>query len=177
MRQIPSRKARKKWSQAAIISQQLMEYMDAAHTGSRCFRSSDTWAHLDVGTTALSLLHGWSLTQNKCDIGNAIKCFKSGAEYRATEVILCSLPYLHHTYFLQTVLILALSPAPFLAVTATVELHSGGQPRLPDCLAGMLLGELYLAPFFFGGTRMLFKMLQYCIFREGIPAWHLNSSS
>lgn len=42
-------------------------------------------------------------------------------------------------------LILALWPVPLLAVTATVELHSGGQARLPDCLAVMLLGELYLA--------------------------------
>ena len=55
------------------------------------------------------------------------------------------MPYLHHFYFLQMAQILALSPVPLLAVTATVELHSGNQARLPDCLAVILLGQLYLA--------------------------------
>lgn len=50
-----------------------------------------------------------------------------------------------HFHFFQLALILALSPVLLLAVTATVELHSGGQARLPDCLAVMLHGELYLA--------------------------------
>lgn len=69
-------------------------------------------------------------------------------------------------YFLQMALILALSLVPLLAVTATVELHSGGQPGLPDCLALMLHGELYLAPFSFGEIRMLYKMPYCCDFRE-----------
>lgn len=50
-----------------------------------------------------------------------------------------------HFYFVQMALILALSLFPVLAGSAIVELHSGGLATLPDCLAVMLLGELYLA--------------------------------
>lgn len=61
---------------------------------------------------------------------------------------------------------MALNPVHLLAVTARVELHSGGQAGLPDCLAPTLVREMYLAPFSFGKTWMLYKMLYYCLLRK-----------
>lgn len=81
-------------------------------------------------------------------------------------------------YFLQMALMLALNPVPLLAVTATVELHSGGQAGLPDCLAPVLFKEMYLAPFSFGKDQDALQNAVLLHFqRGGIPTWPLNSST
>lgn len=101
MRQISSSKVRKNWS-SGIISYQLLEYTDAAHTGFRC-SNLVTHEHIWIWGEQLSTycmksvcLVTW--TEQKCEVGKTIKTLKSGEVCRAIEVILCLLPYLHHSF-------------------------------------------------------------------------------
>lgn len=88
--------------------------------------------------------------------------------------MLSVLPSLHFC-FLQMALLLALRPVPLLSVTATVELLSGDQARLPDFLAAMLLGELYLPLFLVERMGCSSQCCSTEFSERGILTWLMNS--